>query len=268
MTRLIVLMDMRRNSNDIYYHIAKTILENSNRVPTMGIEELAYLCFTSPATISRFCKKVSLSSFIELKQAIQQANQQNIDEVSFTAAEISAISVNSQLIAAKTFPLSIHAMQATYNSLDMVIIEKVITAITKANHIAIFGSIFSQLVARDCQYKFLRLGKFTTAFTDPSDQNEDALNLTKHDLAIFFSVSGAGPGMKGYCQSALAKKATTVAITNKKNSSLAQIADFVIEIGGTESDFSHSSISGRIACMSIVDLLYTGVAYKNITKKG
>lgn len=263
-TRLIVLMDMRKNSNDIYYHIAKTILQHIDRVPTMGIEELALLCYTSPATISRFCRKVSVESFAALKKSINFANNYSSKEVSFTDEELLSIKLDGQTIADKTFPLSINALQATYASLDMKIIDKVVHAMSEANHIAIFGSIFSQLVARDCQYKLLRLGKFVTAFTDPTDQQDDAEHLTKNDLALFFSVSGSGPGMKLSCEIAKKKNATTVAITNKKNSTLAKLADYVIEIGGTESDFSQSSISGRIACMGIVDLLYTALAFNNI----
>ncbi|GBU10840.1 hypothetical protein AwErysi_04560 [Erysipelotrichaceae bacterium] len=261
LTRLIVIMDTEKNSNHIYYHIAKTILTHLDTLPKMGIEELANLCYTSPATISRFCRKSSMKSFADLKSTIAHANRYTENEVNFTDSEVREIDNNAQLIATKTFPLSIASLQETYDMLDMSMIAVVIKLLSKSARIAIFGSIFSQLVARDAQYKFLRLGKFVTAYTNPSDQEMDAHELSKHDVALFFSVSGSSSDLKKCCLVAQNNGAKAIVITNKKTSSLAKMADYIIIIGGTESDFTQSSTSGRIACMGIVDLLYTSLAY-------
>lgn len=260
-TRIIFWMDMRKSNNDIYYFIAKTILLYSNELPTMGIEELANLCFTSPATISRFCRRLSFNSFIELKQAFQAYHDFRKFEVVFTPKDVEQIGENPSSIIDKTYPASIDALMETYKILDINVINKVTELLYQAEHIAIFGSIFSHLVARDCQYKFLRLAKFTTAFSDIDNQLEDANDLVEQDVAIFFSVSGGGTTLRNIALTAKNKNVPIIVITNKITSPLAKMADHVIQLGGSESKFTKSSMSGRIAAMSIVDLLYTSLAF-------
>ena len=44
---------------DMYYAIAHTILTHIDQIPSISINDLADLCYTSPATISRFCKDMN-----------------------------------------------------------------------------------------------------------------------------------------------------------------------------------------------------------------
>lgn len=266
-TRIIFWMDMQKNNNDIYYHVARTILENKDRVAHMGIEELAEICYTSPATISRFCRKLSVGSFSEFKNLLKIYNEYALQEVMFTDNEIEKIHEDRQVLTDKTFPMSIEALTKTAELLDTDNIDEISSLLARANHIAIFGSIYSQLVARDCQYKFIRLGKFTTAFTDTSDQIDDSEKLDNKDAAIIFSVSGNQRFLLAIVDNLKQSKTPLIVITNKVNSSLAKAADYVIELGGVESDFTQSSTSGRIASMGIVDLLYTNLAYQMLYKK-
>ena len=46
---------------DRYYTICYQVLNNIEKIPNISINELADLCYTSPATISRFCKALKLS---------------------------------------------------------------------------------------------------------------------------------------------------------------------------------------------------------------
>lgn len=261
-TRIIFWMDMRKSNNDIYYFIARTILQHSEQISTMGIEELANLCYTSPATISRFCRKLSFKSFIDLKQAFQWQHEYTKKEVIFTEVEQKSIVNNPAILAEKSLTMSIDALIETYQIIDMQHILQVVQILKEAKHIAIFGSIYSQLVARDCQYKFLRLNKFTTAFSDMENQLADADDLTQDDAAIIFSVSGRAPKLIEVAKIAKAKNTPVIVITNKVDSSIAKLADVIIPIGGRESQFTQSSMSGRIASMGIVDLLYTTLAYE------
>lgn len=267
-TRIIFWMDMRKSNNDIYYFIAKTILLYTNEIPTMGIEELANLCYTSPATISRFCRRLSFNSFIELKQAFQAYHDYRKDEVVFSQDDIEQISADPHSMIDKTYPTSIDALMETYKILDINTINKVTEILYNAGHIAIFGSIFSHLVARDCQYKFLRLEKFTTAFSDIDNQLEDAHDLVEGDAAIFFSVSGNSRSLKKIASIAKNKNIPIIVITNKITSPLAKMGDYIIQMGGSESKFTKSSMSGRIAAMSIVDLLYTSLAFYREQQQG
>ena len=60
-------------NQDMYYTIAHTVLTNLNKIPTIGINELADLCYTSPATISRFCKDINCKNFAAFKHELALA---------------------------------------------------------------------------------------------------------------------------------------------------------------------------------------------------
>jgi len=260
-TQIIFWMDMRKSNNDIYYFIAKTILLHRSAIPYMGIEELARLCFTSPATISRFARRLGYASFADLKQTMSDHETYTKHEVVFDADEITNLQQQPEAMIDKTYEPSINALQQTYEILDTDIITQVTHTLARAEHIAIFGSIFSQLVARDAQYKLLRLGKFTTAFSDITNQREDAEDLTVRDAALLFSVSGSSHTLQQIAEVTKSKGTPLIVITNNSTSPLATMADHVITLGGSESRFTQSSMSGRIAAMSVVDLLYTSLAF-------
>ena len=55
-------------SQDMYYTICYQVLNNIEKIPSISINELADLCYTSPATISRFCKALKCDNFAILKK--------------------------------------------------------------------------------------------------------------------------------------------------------------------------------------------------------
>ncbi|MGM0168909.1 hypothetical protein IGI39_004664 [Enterococcus sp. AZ135] len=53
---------------DVDFSIANTLLENINEIQDANISEIAYLANTTPASVSKFCKKIGYTSFLELKK--------------------------------------------------------------------------------------------------------------------------------------------------------------------------------------------------------
>ena len=58
-------------SQDMYYTICYQVLNNIEKMPDISINELADLCYTSHATISRFCKALKCDNFAEFKNEVQ-----------------------------------------------------------------------------------------------------------------------------------------------------------------------------------------------------
>ena len=55
------------STRDMYYVIAHTILTHLDKIPDIHINDLADLCYTSPATISRFVKILIVKAFANFK---------------------------------------------------------------------------------------------------------------------------------------------------------------------------------------------------------
>ena len=68
-------------SQDMYYTICYQVLNNIEKIPDISINELADLCYTSPATISRFCKALKCDNFAEFKKEVQVGLKQASHEI-------------------------------------------------------------------------------------------------------------------------------------------------------------------------------------------
>lgn len=246
---------------DIYYNIAWKIIHDIKRIPDITINQLADSCFVSPPTISRFCRKMGYKSFGELKDSAKQMLSYYANSINFSSEEKEGIGKEPREIIKKVYPLMISTLEATEKSIDMDTIDKVVEAIHNSNKVAFFGLHFSQLVALDAQTKFISLGKFCTAFLDVPDQLEYATELDEGSLAIFFSVSAKIQYFGNIINKLKERRVKIVVVTQNSQGILAQKADYVICANGSESDFSSLSISGRIALLSIVDVLYVRYAY-------
>ena len=55
---------------DVNFSIAKTLILKINDFPDIFIEEIAYLAQTTPASVSKFCKKIGYATFSEMKNDI------------------------------------------------------------------------------------------------------------------------------------------------------------------------------------------------------
>ena len=74
---LLFLNDSREET--LNYTIALTMIRNIREIPNMTINKLADMCYTSPAAISRFCRKLGYSSLSEFKKALSISINTNFD---------------------------------------------------------------------------------------------------------------------------------------------------------------------------------------------
>ena len=81
---------------DMYYSICLSIIQNLKKVPNCSINELADLCFTSTATISRFSKKFGYANFHEFKKEVAYALIQSKDEIFLEKSEMNYIKENPE----------------------------------------------------------------------------------------------------------------------------------------------------------------------------
>lgn len=57
----------RCKKHDLNFQITKTLIEHIDEFPDIYIEEIAYAAQTTPASITKFCKKLGYASFKEMR---------------------------------------------------------------------------------------------------------------------------------------------------------------------------------------------------------
>jgi DNA-binding MurR/RpiR family transcriptional regulator len=232
--------------------IAEYILRNVKKIPDMSIYELAEVCHTSPATITRFCRRFENITFKELKEYAREFIEFNDTEVScqeredhWNANQISAY--YDQLIA---------ALEETRERMDTKQILKVVHKIHRAERVSFFVVTFSHLVARNARFKMIRLGKNAFAYSSHEHQMAEAKALTAKDLAVVVSFSGETKFIIQLVKVLTRRKIPIIAITGNENSGLARQAEHVILCSNRKLKPFKSAILEEISLLSLINSIY------------
>lgn len=240
---------------DVYYSIALTMVQNLDIIPRCSINELADLCYTSTATISRFCRKFGYSSFPQFKSEMAYGLEQAKHEVFLDDSEKEYIDKNPNHVIDKVYDLVLETLILGKKSLRIAKIDELCQLIHEAKKVHFFGYQFNKIVASDLQLKFIKLGKFIYAFADHGDDSQKIELLSEESLAIVMSVSGK-IGHQHLMEEIHQRGAKIVLITMNPETPLADLVDYLFVIDGLESNFTVSSISGSIGFLTALNIVY------------
>lgn len=239
--------------------IASYIMENAVRIMEQTIPELAGNTKSSEITISRFCKKLGFSGLQALKIALA-AELSNAGEMEFR--EIGDKDTEEQ-VAAKVFQNIMDGLQDTLKILDFQQVAKAVQVLQKARRVAVYGYGNSATVCQDIETRFMRFGMVIQAYADMSQQLTSASLLTKEDVVIAVSHTGATIKLLEAVRVAKRAGAAVIVITSYAQSNLAKLGDVVLTGMGREVHYSSESVASRLIHMAITDVLYTAMARSN-----
>ena len=241
------------SSTDSY--IAQFILHNHDKIPKMTIFDIAKECSTSAATVTRFCKRVNNSSFKELKEDVVVYNEFLEGEINHKSIDNNEIDMNSNEILENYF----ESVYKSFNETKKLINEnKLVRAdewIYEAKSIYVFGSSFSNIVAKNLSEKFTRLDKTTYSFPTLKSQLLAIENMKNDDVAIIISFSGTTRHIKQIHTMLKEKNIRVIWITSQRetNNSFKEIRLLVSPI---KMDYFQTAIIQDHALNSVVDILY------------
>lgn len=239
--------------------IASYIMENTARIMEQTIPELAGNTKSSEITISRFCKKLGFSGLQALKIALA-AELSNAGEMEFR--EIGDKDTDEQ-VAAKVFQNIMDGLQDTLKILDFQQVAKAVQVLQRARRVAVYGYGNSATVCQDIETRFMRFGMVIQAYADMSQQLTSASLLTKEDVVIAVSHTGATIKLLEAVRVAKRAGASVIVITSYAQSNLAKLGDVVLTGMGREVHYSSESVASRLIHMAITDVLYTAMARSN-----
>lgn len=237
---------------------AECMAENQDKLIYASITELAELAGTSEATVTRVCTKLGYSGFQALKVSVARelvSQQEKIHE------DLKADSP-PEMIIDKIFSSAIHTLTMTRKALDGKAVAGSIDALCRARRIVVIGNGNSGAIALDAQHKFLRIGLNVSAYTDDHMQMIAVVSMTKDDVLIAISHSGSSRDVAEAMQLAKEKGATVISITNNGISPVSKLADIRLYTYSQETKYRTYAISSRMAELTIIDTLYTGVSLR------
>lgn len=251
-----MLPEMKKKNDE---KISRYIELNSKEIIHMTVAEAAEACEVSEAAMVRYSQKLGYKGYQAMKISIAQeaiAPEQQI---------YGQLSKNDTVktIVDKIIDSEIQALKSTSEVLDRNAVNDAVNLILNSKTLLFYGIGGSGSVALDGQHKFLKIGYLALAYTDSNLQAMSASVLTKEDVVVAISHSGASKDILIALQLARQSGAKTIVITNYAKSPIVEQADIVLNTFSTETTFSSDALSSRIAELSIIDMLYIGVSFKN-----
>lgn len=244
--RLILFLNTA-SKDDLNYTICEFVLKNIDEIPKMNIVDFAKNCHVSPASISRFCRKLGFDDYAHLKSECGRFKGKKLNEYQDQNIGDSPDLVLTDFIANQKQHLSSLEQVLNFDELDEFIDE-----IFASNTIALFGSHFSHSVAQLLQTNLVICTKYCLAKNELEQQIKIAESLTENDMAIIISVKGNYVHANQRLARALKKtKAKIVYITANHEECLKHNSHRVLYI----SDNSNVYMGGRYVLLSYIEIL-------------
>ncbi|SDB84671.1 MurR/RpiR family transcriptional regulator [Paraburkholderia lycopersici] len=253
--------DLRPAERDV----AALILDDLAAAARASIGELAQRAGVSIASVTRFAKAVGCHDVRELKLRLAQAAA--VGERFLRVAAAGAGEGDGKMRSEAPEPLAtrvydeIHAALArNHELLRQAPFAQAAAVLGAARMIYVFGmGGGSSALADEMRFRLVRLGRPVASYQDSLLQRMVASTLSPDCVVVALSVTGRVPELLDACRIARDYGAKLVALTAPA-SPLAALADWLVPIVASETDFIYKPSSSRYAMMMALDVLVTELA--------
>ena len=258
---LVQLRGLRPSLSPAEDRVAEQVLADARAAAALTISELAVQARTSETTVLRFCKRLGLPGYPQLRLALAAESAQPRALVA-AATDINEDDSIDDIISKVAFA-DASAVEETAHQLDRDSLSAAAEAIAAAWRVDIYGIGASAIVGTDAQQKLHRIGVIAFSWNDPHLALTSAALLRAGDVAIGISHSGTTRETIESLSKARSQGATTVAITNFPLSRLVDSADIVLTTAARETPLRSGATASRIAALTVIDCLYIAVAQRD-----
>ena len=233
--------------------IATYIMHHHKEVVNMTIGELAEVCGTSVATISRFCRKCNVDGFHHLKIGLAKeiaANDVNTP-VSNTISRDEIGQSLQNILANK-----IEELKQTISYIDETTLNTVLDGIQKAGVVQLVAVGNTIPVALDGAFKLSQIGIRAVSGTIWETQLSFALSLKPGDVMIAISNSGESIRVVKMVEEAKKRGVMTVGITNNPKSTVGRNVDYHFQTSTRDKRFMNEVCFSRVSAMTLMEIFY------------
>jgi RpiR family carbohydrate utilization transcriptional regulator len=240
--------------------VAKCVLGDPEAVVSASITELAEKAGTSEPTVIRFCRRLGLGGYMELRLNLAR----DLPSANYIFENVSAADSLAE-IAGKILNAHREALSNTLNKLDLDDLEAAVCALQAARRIEFYGLGGSAIVARDAHHKFFRLGMPCVAYDDPHMQVMSAALLTPDDVVVVISHTGSTKDIIDSAKVARKAGAKIIGILGSENAPLSKVCDIALSVFSKEVALRLAPMTSRLVQLAVVDVLFVTVAMRDFS---
>ncbi|MGN1193786.1 MAG: MurR/RpiR family transcriptional regulator [Dorea sp.] len=238
---------------------AEALVENPETILQMTLAEVARETNSSDTSIIRFCKRLGMHGYTELREEVDKAieeNKEGKDEDTVNSSD------DIKAIMKKVFRSNIQTLQNTMVIADDENYLKAVEALVDARSIHFYGVGDAFAACQFAYMKFLRLGVNCSAQSDVMMQFMGANNLGPGDVALAVSYEGRSRNVNQAMAIAKKRGATTICITKMNKSPLLKYVDIPLYISISDLSVGRERVTRRVGDQFILDVLYMGYVTK------
>jgi RpiR family transcriptional regulator, carbohydrate utilization regulator len=239
--------------------VADFILKYAEELIYLTVTELAERTQTSESTVVRLCQKIGYKGYQEFKIMLAR------DLVGPTETVYEQIDGTDSLEALKTkiFQANAQALKDTIEVLSDEELLRAVLALAGARRVEIYGIGGSAPLAFDAYHKFMKLGIPAVWLNDSDLMAMSSSLLGADDVALGISHTGASRDVCDAMEHAQKAGAKTICITHRATSPITKVSDIKLFTAAKETAFGSDATSSRIGQLSIIDVLFAGIANQN-----
>jgi RpiR family carbohydrate utilization transcriptional regulator len=250
-------LDSLRNSEK---KVAKCVLGDPGAVITSSITELAEKAGTSEPTVIRFCRRLGLGGYMELRLNLAR----DLPSAQYIFENVGDKDSLAE-IAGKIFNAHREAIANTLNKLNLDDLEAAARTLRAARRIEFYGLGGSSIVARDAHHKFFRLGIPCVTYDDPHMQVMSAALLSPEDVVVVVSHTGSTKDIIDSAKVARKAGAKIIGILGSENAPLSKVCDIALSVFSKEVALRLAPMTSRLVQLAVLDVLFVTVAMRDFS---
>ncbi len=226
---------------------------------SLKVKDIQDICHVSSTTVFRFCKKLNVSGFSELKFLLDSEQGREVIEIRDNYALSSKTNIHLTNIT-KSFI-------ATRDLMTDQQIDTVVAWMQQARKINIFANGSTSLIGRDLEYKLDRIGVTAKTYDEDNSQYFAAMNATPEMLCFGISYSGQTKSVLRNLRYARGQGAKTILITNVDNRGRFQDQyDLILYVASNEAINRLITTTARLTMLYLVDLIFYSFIYSDFDR--
>ncbi|AMC92514.1 hypothetical protein AOC36_00435 [Erysipelothrix larvae] len=238
--------------------MAKYVVNHTMDVLDMSIEQFAAINYVSNSSVVRFCQKIGLKGYSDLKIKLAlEINTFLIDNERIEVDMPIAPNSSNAKIATSFLNLYYQTLADVHRSIDLNKLSEIAKILEEANYISLWGNGPSMLIALDFYYKIKRLGYVVQCDDIIGFHSVPIERKRKGEVALIISSYANSPQIRQWVIAHRRNGTQTILITLNEDTPFKNIVDHIIIFNSEEKRTGKlGHFASRTAMSYIIDMLY------------
>ncbi len=220
--------------------IADYVIRHRSSIQNINIRDLSTLTQASMSTITRFCRKVGFSSFVDFKINLNREAAQPRDNMN---------------VFAQTQHIYNEMISATAEMIQPELVQQVVRQIMKARRVYVYGIGSSGLSALEFKYRLMRMNITIDAISDSHMMLMNAALTDKQDVVIGLSNSGHTDEVTTALTTARSRGAYIIGITNFDHTPFTETTNLCLFTPGLQRVGDVQFVNSQLAIIYVLDMI-------------